>query len=81
MDSVLANATRVLLEQPGVAAIEELQVKRRWGRTRSVTACIRVTGGADARDVCHSAARVLAERLRVTEVCLVSAKPLRAAAP
>ena len=68
-----ALARRVLLEQPGIAAVEELQVQRRWGRTRSVAACIRVHDGADARDVCHSAAQALGERLRVVDVCLVTA--------
>lgn len=75
MDSVLAYATQALLEQPGVAAVEELEIKRRWGRTRSVTACIRIRGGADARDVCRCAAESLGKLLHVADVCLVTASP------
>lgn len=66
-------ARRVLLGQPGVAAVEDLRLERRWGRTRSVMACIRVHGGAHARDVCQGAAQALVERLRVVDVCLVTA--------
>lgn len=73
MDSVLAYATQALLEQPGVAAVEELEIKRRWGRTRSVTASIRIHGGADARDVCRCAAESLGRLLHVSDVCLVTA--------
>jgi Flp pilus assembly CpaE family ATPase len=67
---------QVLLEQPGVAAVEELEIKRRWGKTRSVTARISFHGGADARDVCRSAAQALAKQLRVADVCLVTAAAL-----
>lgn len=73
MDSVLAYATQALLEQPGVAAVEELEIKRRWGRTRSVTACIRIHGGVDARDVCRRAVEALGRLLHVADVCLVTA--------
>ena len=74
MDSVLAYATQALLEQPGVAAVEELEIKRRWGRARSVTACIRIHGGGvDARDVCRCAAEALGRLLHVADVCLVTA--------
>jgi hypothetical protein len=68
-----ALVRRVLLKQPGIAAVEELRVERRWGRMRSVTVCISIHGGADARDVCHRAAQALVERLRVVDVCLVTA--------
>ncbi len=73
MDSVLAYATQVLLEQPGVAAVEALEIKRRWGRTRSVTARIRFHRGAEARDICRSAAQALAKQLGAIDVCLVIA--------
>lgn len=75
MESMLAHATRSLLEQPGVAAVEELKIKRRWGRARSVTACVRIHGGADAHDVCCRAAESLARLLHVADVCLVTALP------
>lgn len=71
-----ALARRVLLEQPGVAAVEELRVVKRWGRARSVTASIRIHRSDDARDVCHRAAQALVERLRVADVCLVTAVAL-----
>ena len=67
------SARRVLLEQPGVAAVEEVRVEKRWGRTRSVTARIRIHGGADAREVCRCAAQALVRQLRVADVCLVTA--------
>jgi hypothetical protein len=73
MDSVLVYATQALLEQRGVAAVEELEIKRRWGRARSVKACIRIHGGVDARDVCRSAAEALGRLLHVADVCLVTA--------
>lgn len=75
MESILAYATQSLLEQPGVAAVVELKIKRRWGRARSVTACIRIHGGADARDACRCAADSLARLLHVADVCLVTALP------
>jgi hypothetical protein len=59
-----ALARRALLEQAGVATVEELRVKKRWGRTRSVSACIRIHSDADAREVCRRAAQALVERLR-----------------
>ena len=67
------SARRVLLEQPGAAAVQEVRVEKRWGRTRSVTARIRIHGGADAREVCRCAAQALAQQLRVADVCLVTA--------
>jgi hypothetical protein len=66
-------ARDVLLEQPGVAAVEEVRVKKRWGRLRSVTACITIQCGVDARDVCRCAAQALGTQLRVADVCLVTA--------
>lgn len=66
-------ARRVLLAQSGIAAVEELHVKKRWGRTRGVTACIRIDGSADRRDVCRCAAAALTEKLGVADVCLVAA--------
>ena len=73
MNSILAYATQALLEQPGVAAVEGLEIKRRWGRARSVTACITIHDGADARDVCRWAAEALRRELHATDVCLVTA--------
>lgn len=66
-------ARHVLLAQPGVAAVQELSVKKRWGRTRGVTACIRIDGGADPRDVCRGAAHALTKQLGAADVCLVAA--------
>lgn len=66
-------ARDVLLEQPGIAAVEEVRVKTRWGRMRNVTARLRIQDGADARDVCRCAAEALAKQLRVADVCLVTA--------
>lgn len=63
----------VLLGQRGVAAVDELRVERRWGRTRSVTACIRIHAGVDARDVCRCAAQALAKQFRVADICLMTA--------
>lgn len=75
MDSTVAYATQALLDQAGVAAVEELKIKRRWGRVRSVTACIRIHGGVDAGDVCRRAAESLARLLHVADACLVTALP------
>ena len=68
-----ALACQVLLAQRGVAAVEAVRVKKRWGRMRSVTACLRIQDGADSRDVCRCAAEALARQLRVADVCLVTA--------
>ena len=53
--------------------MEEVRVKKRWGRMRSVTARIRIHSGDDVRDVCSCAAEALARQLHVTDVCLVNA--------
>jgi len=81
MDSILAYATQALLEQPGVAAVEALDIRRRWGKARSVTACIRIHDGADARDVCRCAGESLGRLLHVADVCLVTALPPVEAGP
>lgn len=70
---------KVLLGQPGIAAIEELHVKRRWGRMRGVMACVTIAGGADPHKVCRCAAEVLSRRLHVADVCLVAATHAQAA--
>lgn len=80
MKSESEHAIRnVLLDQPGIAAVDRLHVKRRWGRTRGVMACVTIAGGADPHEVCRNAVEALTSRLRVADVCLVAATEVEAA--